>query len=162
MLIFPKIYLMHHKFLLPHRFKRVGTFIGPLGLIMWIAGQKGAFYPLLSELNASSFGLPLILSLSFFAFLFGLYFIVFSKEKKEDEYISQIRLASFQLAALLQLLFFVLSFIYMFMFTKEPESDSSMMLFLFLSIFIFWLFYIIRFNYLLHWKKKSFNKMYEE
>jgi len=146
------------KFLLPNHFKRIGAFISPLGLILWVAGQRGIFNSFLTNLNLKAFGMPFILILSFFSFLFGLYFIVFAKEKTEDEYISKIRLESFQLAALFQLVFFICSFVFMLVFRTEPGGDNQMMIFLILSILLFWIFYIIRFNYLLHWKQRPLSE----
>jgi hypothetical protein len=33
---------------------------------------------------------------------------------------------------------------------KNPPRDSGLMLFFILAIFIFWIIYIIRFNYIIH------------
>jgi hypothetical protein len=146
------------KILLPHRFKMIGAFISPLGLAVWISGQLGVFNSFLNSIRMKYPGYQIILTVSFFSFLFGLYFIVFAKEKREDEYISLKRLESFQFAALFQFTFFICSFLFMLIFKTEPGGDSQMMLFFVLSIFLFWIFYIIRFNYLLHWKQRSINK----
>lgn len=150
---------MSAKFLLPHKFKTFGVFMFPLGLIGWIAGQRGIFDRFLSSVNFQFPGIQIILILSFFSFLFGLYFIVFSKEKTEDEFISKMRLESFQFAALIQLLFFISSFLYIAIFRKEPAGPDldGWMVFFLLAIFIFWLSYIFRFNYFLFQNKiKSF------
>ena len=146
------------RILLPHRFKTIGTFIAPLGLAGWIVGQLGVFDPLLNSINLKYPGIQIILIISFFSFLLGLYFISFGKEKREDEYISQKRLESFQLAALFQLVFFIGSFLFMLISKTEPSGESQMMLFLVLAILLFWIFYIMRFNYLLHWKQHSTGK----
>ncbi|HKC35407.1 MAG TPA: hypothetical protein VKB95_05065 [Chitinophagaceae bacterium] len=146
------------KILLPHRFKVIGMLISPLGLASWMSGQLGAFDSFLNSINLKYPGIQIILIVSFFSFLLGLYFISFAKEKREDEYISQKRLESFQLAALFQLIFFIGSFLFMLISKTEPSGESQMMLFLILSIFLFWIFYIIRFNYLLHWKQYSTGK----
>ena len=73
---------MEPSFLLPNRFKKVGIFFFPIGIIVWVLTQRGLFS---TDLNHQM--KVLILTLSFFSFLFGLYFITFSKEPIEDEYI---------------------------------------------------------------------------
>ena len=146
------------KILLPHRFKVIGAFITPVGLAAWVSGQLGVFDSFLNSINLKYPGIQIILITSFFSFLLGLYFISFAREKREDEYISQKRLESFQLAALFQLVFFIGSFLFMLVSKTEPAGESQMMLFLAFSILLFWIFYIIRFNYLLHWKQHTSNK----
>ena len=146
------------KILLPHRFKVIGTFMTPVGLAGWISGQLGVFDSFLTSIGLRYPGFQIILTVCLFSFLFGLYFISFAREKREDEYISQKRLESFQLAALFQLVFFIGTFLFMFVSKTEPAGETQMMLFLVLSILLFWIFYIIRFNYLLHWKQHLSNK----
>lgn len=82
----------------------------------------------------------------FFQLRIGMYFLVFVKEKVEDEYISNIRLKSFQTASFLQFLFFILSFIIMFIFNKEPRGDGGLEMYLISCILLYWLFYIVYFN----------------
>jgi hypothetical protein len=139
------------RFLLPYKFKYWGIFMFPLGFMAWTAGQLEYFHPFLKSVNFLFPGFQIILLISFFSFLLGLYFLVFSKEKKEDEFILKVRLESSQFAALLQLSFFICSFIYMAISRKEPGGREleGWMLFLLLSIFIFWLSYVIRFNFIL-------------
>ncbi len=138
-----------NKFLLPHHFKFKGAVLFPAGIAVWICGQSGYFNHLLKQLQLKEAGLPFLLTISFFSFLFGLYFLVFSKEKKEDEFISKIRLESFQVAAITQLVFFIASFLYMLIFKKEPGGDAGLMLFLLAALFLFWLVYVIRFNFVI-------------
>lgn len=137
--------------LLPHRFKRVGLIIAPTGLFLWIAMQLGWITNISHSLGISDPS-PLNVSfaiLGFFSFLFGTYAVAFSKEKIEDEMIKNVRLESIQFAALLQFVFLIIGFVSIG-FMKNPPRDGGMMLFFITAIFIFWVFYIIRFNYLIH------------
>ena len=88
--------------------------------------------------------------LSFFAFLAGIYFVTFSKEKVEDEMVQRTRLDSFQFAALAQIIFIIISFLFMLLF-KEP-GEGGLMLFFITTILFFWVCFIARFNYILHVK----------
>jgi len=146
---------MKEKYFLPNHYKKAGALMMPIGLIIWSLTQIGLVHTLITIhwINV------MVLTISFFSFLIGMYFISFSKEKFEDEYIDNLRLHSFQLSALIQLIFFVLSFLYMFIFKAEPSRDGGLELFLIISIFIFWLFYILHFNFSLFRNKK---KIYEE
>jgi hypothetical protein len=132
---------MKTSLLLPNRFKKIGWLILPLGLLIWIASQKG----LLNDYMNHSLKV-FILTLSFFSFLAGLYFITFSKEPIEDEYISSIRLKSFQISAIIQMIYFLLAFSSMFMFHLEPNGDAGLSIFLLISILIYWLAYLFSFN----------------
>ena len=135
---------MNPSFLLPNRFKKIGYILFPFGLIIWISIQRGLFN---TDLNPS---LKVItLTLSFFSFLFGLYFTTFSKEPIEDEYINSVRLKSFQISSITQMVFFLISFIIMFLFNIEPSGDGGLSIFLLSSILIFWLMYMVIFNYTL-------------
>src|SRR5690606_13503058 len=101
------------KFLLPHRFKKIGTVIAPLGLCLWLVMQLGYLKSLLisifGQLNGSyewsAYHIINIAAaiLGFLSFLAGLYFVSFSKEKIEDELVQKTRLDSFQFAAFLQI-----------------------------------------------------------
>jgi hypothetical protein len=135
---------MKISFLLHNRFKKIGYFLFPIGLIIWISIQQGLFK---SELNHSI--KVLTLTLSFFSFLFGLYFISFSKETIEDEYINSVRLKSFQISSISQMLFFLISFIIMYLFNIEPSGDGGLSIFFISSIILFWVLYIMIFNYTL-------------
>lgn len=131
-------------FLLPNRFKKIGYLLFPIGLIIWISIQQGLFK---AELNHTM--KVIALSLSFFSFLFGLYFISFSKEPIEDEYINSVRLKSFQISSITQMVFFLISFTLMILFNLEPNGDGGLSIFLLSSILIFWIMYIVIFNYTL-------------
>lgn len=146
---------MKTKYLLPNHYKRLGAIMMPVGLLIWCLTQIGFF----NNLLVVHWTIVAVLIISFFSFLTGMYFLVFVKEKQEDEYITNLRLQSFQLAAFIQLLFFLISFIIMLIFNTEPAHDSGLALFFLISIFLFWLFYIIYFNYVIYRNKK---KAYEE
>ena len=141
--------IMNPSFLLPNRFKKIGYLLFPIGLIIWISIQQGLFK---TELNHTM--KVITLTLSFFSFLFGLYFITFSKEPIEDEYINSVRLKSFQISSITQMVFFLISFIIMFLFNIEPNGDGGLSIFFLSSILIFWIMYIVFFNYTLM-KNKS-------
>ena len=135
---------MNPSFLLPNRFKKIGIILFPIGLIIWIITQRDLFK---TDLNHS---LKVItLTLSFFSFLLGLYFTTFSKEPIEDEYINSVRLKSFQISSITQMVFFLISFTLMFVLNIEPNGDGGLSLFLLSSIILYWLMYMIIFNYTL-------------
>lgn len=135
---------MKISFLLPNRFKKIGLILFPIGLLVWISTQQGLFN---KELNHTM--KVLTLTLSFFSFLFGLYFISFSKEPIEDEYIDRVRLKSFQISSITQMVFFLISFTTMFLFNIEPSGDGGLSIFFLSSIILFWIMYIMIFNYTL-------------
>ena len=135
---------MNPSFLLPNRFKKIGIILFPIGFIIWIITQRGLFN---TDLNQTM--KVITLTLSFFSFLFGLYFISFSKEPIEDEYINSVRLKSFQISSITQMVFFLISFIIMFLFNLEPNGDAGLSIFLLSSIILYWLMYMIIFNYTL-------------
>jgi amino acid permease len=144
---------MKPSLLLPNRFKKIGLVLLSLGLLVWILTQKELIFTELDKTNK-----VITLTMSFFCFLFGLYFFTFSKEPIEDEYINQIRLKSFQISSLIQMVFFIFSFILMFLFKNEPNGDEGLSTFLLSSIILYWLVYIVSFNYnLISIKRKRLN-----
>lgn len=146
------------KFLLPHRFKKIGAIIAPLGFLLWVCMQRGVVTWLLSLLftentvllsDAQYHFINVVVAIaSFLSFLGGIYFVTFSKEKIEDELVQRTRLDSFQFAALVQILIIIAGFILMLL-IKEPGKDG-MVLFFAGVVFLFWLAFIGRFNYVLH------------
>jgi len=148
------------KYLLPHRFKKIGAIIAPIGFALWICMQLGFVTKMLIFLfggsSATQSNSPYhianvcIAILSFFSFVAGIYFCTFSKEKVEDEMVQRTRLDSFQFAAFAQIVFIIISFLFMLLF-KEP-SEGGLMLFFITTIFLFWLCFIFRFNYILYIK----------
>ena len=154
------------KYLLPHRFKKIGAIIAPVGFAIWICMQFGYVTQVLAFLFVDSSGTQSntsyhianawIAIISFFSFLTGIYFVTFSKEKVEDEMVQRTRLDSFQFAALAQIIFIIFGFCYM-LFFKEPR-EGGLMLFFITIILLFWLCFIGRFNYVMHIKIIRLNK----
>ncbi|UAY52120.1 hypothetical protein [Ferruginibacter albus] len=150
------------KLLLPHRFKKTGAIIAPIGFILWICMQLGLITRVLMIVfgekpetsNSSPYHLAnvIIATISFISFLAGIYFVTFSREKIEDEMVQRTRLDSFQFAALAQIIFIIIGLLLMIFF-KEP-NEGGLMFFFISVIFLFWLCFIARFNYILHIKIK--------
>lgn len=132
---------MKSYYLLPHKYKKIGVVIFPIGLILWILIQKRML-----NLEMSTSLRTIALTVSFFTALFGIYFSFFSKEPIEDEYIQSVRLKSFQLSSLFQMLFFLITFLAMYFLKIEPTSDGEMSIYLISSIVIYWVFYLVYFN----------------
>jgi hypothetical protein len=148
------------KFLLPHRFKRIGAIMAPVGLLGWLLMQMGwikKMLVLLFDLSADQLLTrnlnTLVAAVSFFSFLAGIYMVSFSREKIEDEMVQRTRLESFQFAAVMQLLAVILGFAFMAVY-KEP-GEGGMMLFFISLVGLFWLSFIGRFNYILHLKLRQ-------
>ncbi len=148
------------KLLLSNRFKTYGTFMAPLGFALWLAMQfgltKNLMLMLIGDDSPAIHTINVFIAiLSFFSFLTGIYFLVFSKEKIEDEMIQRTRLDSFQFAALVQMVCVIIGFLWMQIF-KEP-AEGGLMLFFIVLLFIFWLCFIGRFNYIIHIRIKQLN-----
>jgi hypothetical protein len=148
------------KFLLPHRFKRIGAIMAPIGLLGWLLMQMGwikKMLVLLFDLSADQLLTRnlniLVAAVSFFSILAGIYMVSFSREKIEDEMVQRTRLESFQFAAVMQLLAVILGFVIMAIY-KEPR-EGGMMLFFISLVGLFWLSFIGRFNYILHLKLRQ-------
>ena len=114
---------MKTSLLLPNRYKKIGWLLFPLGLIIWVATQTGMLDDYVNQLIK-----VLILTLSFFSFLIVFYFVSFSKEPIEDEYITSMRLKSFQISAIIQMIYFLMAFTSMFLFHFKPNGDSGLVL----------------------------------
>lgn len=90
------------RFLLPFKFKYWGAFMFPLGLLGWYLVQLRIKYKFRQWVDNFPFPfVPILLTIFFFSGLLGLYFLLFSKEKKGDEYVRKIRLENFQFAVLI-------------------------------------------------------------
>lgn len=139
--------------LLPSPYKKIGIILFSIGLIIWIVTQRGIFN---SQLNHTT--KVVTLTISFFSFLIGLYFITFSKEVVEDEYINSVRLKSFQISSIIQMVFFLISFTLMFILNIEPNGDGGLSTFLLSSIILYWVMYLIVFNYTLLSNKSKINE----
>ena len=136
------------KMLLPYPFKKAGVIMIPLGLILWTFMQKKIIYsadmPII-HITAAVSGV--------FLFVIGIICICFSREKIEDEMIKTIRLESFQIAGMIQLILLFAGLIYILV-AGDP-GESGMMLFLLQLTGSFWIIYVLRFNYIIHWKNKD-------
>ncbi len=134
--------------------------MAPLGFLLWLLMQKGY----INKLLAYCFGQPVpgddrtwfqlvnivAAILGFFALLTGLYFIAFSKEKVEDEMVQSTRLQSFQFAAFLQIIVMIAGFLFVLL-AGDP-GEGGIMLFFVALVLLFWVAFIGRFNYILHFK----------
>jgi len=138
------------RFLLPHNYKKIGAILMPACLLFWVLLQMGVFNQLIGELHYIK---VILLIVSFFSFLTGLIFLTFSKEKIEDELVKQKRLNSFQFAAFLQLILMLVGFLSILIFGDPGEG--GLMLFFLAAICIFWVSFIVRFNYSLHARIKE-------
>jgi hypothetical protein len=148
------------KFLLPHRFKRIGAIMAPVGLLGWLLMQMGwikKMLVLLFDLSADQLLTrnlnTLAAAVSFLSFIAGIYKVYFYRGKIEDEMVQRTRLESFQFAAVMQLLAVILGFAFMAVY-KEPR-EGGMMLFFISLVGLFWLSFIGRFNYILHLKLRQ-------
>lgn len=151
------------KLLLPHRYKKIGAVMAPLGFIIWLLMQWGYLTRLLisvfGQSAAADAGTPYhganvtAAVLGFFSFLAGLYLVAFSKEKVEDEMVKSTRLHSFQFAAFLQLIVTIAGFLFIAL-AGDP-SEGRMMLFFIGLLLSFWVSFIGRFNYMLHFKYRG-------
>ena len=151
------------KLLLPHRYKKAGALLAPSGFSLWFIMQLGYVKRLLfyffgqpeggyewSALHITNIAAAVV---GVFAFLGGLFFVAFSKEKVEDEMVQKTRLDSFQAAAFLQFITILAGFVWMFLFGDPGES--GLMLFFVVLVLLFWLTFIGRFNYILHVKYRQ-------
>jgi FlaA1/EpsC-like NDP-sugar epimerase len=153
--------------LLPHSYKRIGwilfvpSFIALLFFIFF--GTNITYNPTIStfglfgdELLKSSshplrFGkIELLPNLTAILFLVGGLLVMFSKEKKEDEYINQIRLTSLQYSVFLNyiLLFFCILFIHGFAFFNVMVYN----------LFTIILIYIMRFHFFIYKNSSNNNE----
>lgn len=146
---------MKSRFLLSHKFKKAGAVMAPLGFLIWAFIQRSNIF---SEKPVIK---TWFLIISFCSFMIGMFFLVLSREKTEDEYTQKIRLESYQFAAILQfaILFTltVLAIIFenrlgVFVFEQIPL----------LLILLFWAIYFIRFNYILYFSRSISGRGYEK
>ncbi len=146
---------MKSRFLFPSQCKRAGVFMAPLGFVIWALIQQ----------NIIDIGDPgiktIIMVITFFSFLVGMIFLVLSREKTEDEYTQQVRLESYQFAALVQF-FILLSLTIIVMFFEDRFGSFVFEQIPVFLILLFWLVYFIRFNYILYFSKSISSKDYEK
>lgn len=139
--------------------------MAPLGFFIWIAMQFGLTKKLMLLFLKDTSHLiqtlnVIVAIISFFSFLIGVYFLVFSREKIEDEMIQKTRLDSFQFAALVQLVCTIIGFISMAIFNES--GDGILILFFTCLLFVFWVSFIFRFNYIIHLRIKQLNEKHFE
>lgn len=129
--------------------------MAPLGFLIWAFIQRSN---ILSEE-------PVIktwtLIISFCSFIIGMFFLVLSREKTEDEYTQKVRLESYQFAAILQFtILFALTVLAII-------SENRFGVFVFeqtplLLIFLYWAIYFIRFNFILYFSRSISGRGYEK
>lgn len=145
--------------LLPHRFKKIGFFITLIGFFLWISMQIGWISEISGKIGlADATPLNIIIAvLGLLSFLFGIYAIAFSKEKIEDEMIKNVRLESFRTAALIQIILITIGLISVGI-MDNPPKDAGMLLFFIMILLVFWVTYIIRFSYIVHFRVYKYDK----
>ena len=143
---------MKSSLLLPNQFKKIGVLLFPLGLIIWILTQQGTI-----DLSYNHSLKVIVLVVSFFSFLFGLYCSLFSREPVEDEYINSVRLKSFQISSITQMIYFLITFTLMFLLKIEPNGDGGLVIYLLSSIVLYWIMYLLIFNFTLIMNKTKLN-----
>ncbi|WP_432714690.1 hypothetical protein [Pedobacter sp.] len=99
---------MNYKTLLPNRFKKFGWLIFILASIIFFAARKFDWQPTFLDITINDYSLitevNLLKEFIFTFWMIGLIMITFSKEKQEDEFISYLRLTSWQYAVMASLI----------------------------------------------------------
>jgi hypothetical protein len=140
----------------PNKFKSIGLVITPISLFLWLllqfnTSQVNEFISNYYSVDKTEINpVTILIAFSFLIFLIGIVMISFSKEKVEDEMVQIIRLQSFQFAAMLQMIFLIIGFLYILL--KGDPSDNGFMSFLICLLSAFWISYISRFNFVLHFR----------
>lgn len=132
--------------LLPYSFKRAGTIMLPFGIALWILTQKGVTADYIPMVETHQILRVAVLSISFFCFLLGWYFLAFSSERIEDEFVQKLRLQAFHAGALVQILFFFLLAVFFFVVGKEPANDTGFLILFMAAVFLYWFVYLFYFN----------------
>lgn len=148
---------MKSSYLLPHRFKIPGWVLFIVGAFLGILCLLN-FEPAFLDLNVFGYGsTPLFISstnhfdffqnnildeLASLLLISGAIFIVFSKEKIEDEYISKIRLDSLVWAVYINYFILILTIIFVY--------DLAFLTILVFNMFTVLFFFILRFNWILY------------
>lgn len=159
---------MKSRFLLSYRFKRIGAYMALLGFIGWLWAQLDGMVPIVKWLippkgeifthqgvtENQFWPMVAFMIICFTSFLLGMAFLIFAKEKQEDEYTQRVRLESFQFSAIAQ---FIILFILIVtaIVSELADKNSHLGITVFevlpiLLILLFWIVYFIRFNWILH------------
>jgi hypothetical protein len=153
---------MTAKLLLPNRFKRVGWFIlipaTIAGIIVSLTGYEAmalnarvfAFWNegfLSDEENFTFITTNVTNTLIGILFIAGALFVCFSKEKREDEFIANLRLTSLMWSVWVNYAFLLLAFLFVY-----GIAFFNVMVY---NMFTILIIFIIRFNYLLYKSSKT-------
>ena len=153
---------MSHSLLLPNRFKKIGWILllpaTIMGIVLLLSDYEGlsihaTIFALFSEeFFTSSQNFQLITTnitntLVGIVFIVGAVFVGFSREKKEDEFIANIRLTSLVWAVYVNYILLLLSFIFVY-----GMAFLHVMIY---NMFTVLIIFIARFNYILFKNLKS-------
>lgn len=153
---------MQSNFLFPNHFKKIGWFLFVPGIVLGALVMIGNWEPDFFKMKVFAFSnFQIMAENSSFTFIennvideiaglliiFGAMFIAFSKEKKEDEFISKIRLESLAWATYLNYGILIFAFVFVY--------GMSFFWVLVLNMFTILIFFILRFNWALAKSKKQ-------
>ena len=158
---------METKFLLPNKFKKIGWILLVVSIILWIYVsfilkseieflQMNTFAIIGSEFVKetkyfSFINTNITYTLNGILFIVGGLLVVFSREKNDDEFISKLRLLSFQWSVLINYLLLL----FLFLFVYGLDFLNVLIYNMFTTLILF----IMRFHYLLF---KYKNLVYEK
>lgn len=149
---------MKPRYLLPHSVKKIGWILLFPAVLFGILVQHYEFeipgfalqvgssilvsdVPLKNNLTNELAGLLILISA---------FFVAFSKERIEDEWVSQVRLESLQWSVYLNYGLLLIAFLFVY--------DERFFLVMVYNLFTLLVFFIIRFHFVLYWKDKVFRK----
>lgn len=153
---------MYNKILLPNKFKKIGWFIFIPAIILgvslsltgfeasWLNGKVFALFNEEIIGNSQSFVFiktNITNTVAGVLFITGAMFVGFSREKKEDEYISNLRLSSLLWAVCASYFLLLLAFIFVY-----GTAFFTVMIY---NMFTILIIFITRFNYILYKSYKS-------
>lgn len=156
-----KISLMTHKLLLPHRFKLIGWILLIPATILGIITTSTDFeFSFLETTVLSFFSDEALGSPEFFTlmpinlthtivgsvFIIGALMVSFSKEKKEDEFIMELRLSSLLWSVWVNYILLLIAFVAVY-----GMAFFTVMIY---NMFTILIIFIIRFNYILYKSSK--------
>jgi hypothetical protein len=153
---------MTNKLLLPHRFKMIGWCIlvpaTIVGIILTITGYEADWLSsrVFAFISEEAFGKSKFFSMITVnitntligsIFIFGAILVGFSKEKKEDEFIANLRLSSLLWSAWVNYALLLIAFLFVY-----GMAFFNVMVY---NMFTILIIFIIRFNYILYKSSKS-------